>query len=292
MPAWKGKSKGKPLGYKIFVSILRTAGVAPAYFLLRFVAFYYLIFSFKSSKPTFNYFHKRHGYGVIKSVYKVYQNYNLLGQALIDKVVVMSGIKNRLTFELDGVNNLHKIAALKRGGILLTAHIGNWEAASHLLTEIDSRINIVTFDGEDSGIKEYLESVTGKSRLNFIHIKEDMSHIFKMSEAFLENELVCMPADRFIEGTKTVAVNFLGEEAKFPLGPFLMPIKFNVPVTFVYGMKESKYHYHFFSSDVKEYQDTGADDVSNQILLDYVDYMEKKVKKYPEQWYNYYNFWQ
>jgi len=292
MPAWEGRSKAKPLGYKIFVGILKTAGVGPAYFLLRIVAFYYLIFSFKSSKHTFNYFHKRHGYGTVKSVYKVYQNYNLLGQSIIDKVVVMAGIENKLTFEMDGINNLHQIAAQKKGGLLLTAHIGNWEAASHLLTEIDSRINIVTFDGEDSGIKQYLESVTGKSRINFIHIKEDMSHIFEISEAFLENELVCMPADRFLEGAKTVAVNFLGEKANFPQGPFLLACKFKVPVTFVYGMKESTWHYHFFSSKIKDYSDLEMEEASRHILQDFVDYMESKVKKYPEQWYNYYNFWQ
>jgi len=292
MPAWQGRSKAKPLGYKIFVGILKTAGVGPAYFLLRIVAFYYLIFSFKSSKYTFSYFHKRHGYSTVKSVYKVYQNYNLLGQSIIDKVAVMAGIKNKLTFEMDGINNLHQIAAQKKGGLLLTAHIGNWEAASHLLTEIDSRINIVTFDGEDSGIKQYLESITGKSRINFIHIKEDMSHIFEISEAFLENELVCMPADRFLEGAKTVAVNFLGEKANFPQGPFLLACKFKVPVTFVYGMKESTWHYHFFSSKIKDYSDLEMEEASRHILQDFVDYMESKVKKYPEQWYNYYNFWQ
>src|SRR5271167_4591674 len=98
MSSWQGKSKGKPLGYRIFVSILKIEGVLPAYVLLWFVTLYYLIFSYKSSKSTFNYFHKRHNYGVIKSIYKVYINYNLLGQSLIDKVVVMSGIPNKFTF--------------------------------------------------------------------------------------------------------------------------------------------------------------------------------------------------
>jgi len=292
MPAWQGRSKGKLAGYRIFVGVLKTAGVGPAYLLLRFVALYYLVFSFKSTKHTFSYFHKRLGYGSVKSWFKVYENYNLLGQSIIDKVVVMAGIKNKLTFELDGINNLHEIAALKKGGLLLTAHIGNWEAASHLLTDIDARINIVTFDGENSGIKNYLESVTGKSSINFIPIKEDMSHIFKISEAFLENELVCMPADRFVEGAKTIGVKFLGEDASFPIGPFMLAAKFKVPVSFVYGMKESTYHYHFFGSKLIDYTDMDMEAASERILRDFVDSMENKVKKYPEQWYNYYNFWQ
>ena len=292
MSTWQGKSKGKPLGYRIFVFILKLGGVFPAYVLLWFVTFYYLIFSYKSSKSTFNYFHKRHNYGVIKSLYKVYINYNLLGQSLIDKVVVMSGIPNKFTFNLDGIDNLHRIAALKKGGLLLTSHIGNWEAATHLLNEIDARINIVIFDGEDEGIKEYIESVTGKSSVNFIVIKDDMSHIFKISDAFLNDELVCMPADRFLEGNKTITRNFLGADARFPMGPFMLASKFQVPVSFVYGMKESTFHYHFFASEVKEYPNLEKDNGIEQMVTDFVSDMERKVRQYPDQWYNYYNFWQ
>src|SRR5579862_6128294 len=109
MSSWKGKSKGKPLGYRIFVFVLKTVGVLPAYFLLRFVTLYYLIFSYKSTKSSFNYFHKRFNYNILKSIYKVYVNYNLLGQSLIDKIVIMSGIPNKLTFDLDGIHNLHHI---------------------------------------------------------------------------------------------------------------------------------------------------------------------------------------
>jgi len=132
MSSWEGKSKGKPLGYRIFVSILKIGGVKPAYLLLRVVTLYYLLFSHKSTRSIFDYFRKRHNYGVVKSIFKVYQNYNLLGQSLIDKVVIMSGIPNKFTFNFDGIENLRQIAELKEGGLLLTAHIGNWETASHL----------------------------------------------------------------------------------------------------------------------------------------------------------------
>lgn len=292
MSSWQGKSKGKPLGYRIFIFVLKTGGVLPAYFLLRFVTFYYLIFSYKSTRFIFDYFRKRHNYGFLRALYSVYRNYNYLGEAIIDKVVVISGIPNKFTFDFDGIENLRKIAALKKGGLLLSAHIGNWEAASHLLKDIDARINIVTFDGEDPGIKEYLESVTGKSVVNFIFIKDDMSHIFEINEAFSNNELVCMPADRFIAGNKTLNVNFLGAEAKFPVGPFMLAYKFKVPITFVLAVKESAFHYHFFASNIKEYLYLDKDASIQEMLADFANYMEDKVKKYPEQWFNFYNFWE
>ena len=38
-------------------------------------------------------------------------------------------------------------------------------------------------------------------------------------------------------------MDFLGKKAKFPYGPFLIASKFSAPVTFVYAVKEKKFHY-------------------------------------------------
>lgn len=291
MAAWQGKSKGTPLGYRIFVWVLKTFGVLPAYFLLRFVVLYYFIFSYKASRQIYILYRYKLSYGWFSSITKLYKNYFLLGQSIIDKVVVMSGIKNKFSFNFDGEENLRKIAALQKGGILLSAHIGNWDVAGHLFKRLETRINIVLYDGEHEQIKKYLEGVTGKRNVNIIVIKNDLSHIYAISDAFTKNELVCMHADRFLEGNKTLTTNFLGSPAKFPLGPFLLASTFKVPVSFVFAVKESKLHYHFFASQIKDYSNFAKNEVMQKMLNDYAEEMESKVKQYPEQWFNYYNFW-
>jgi predicted LPLAT superfamily acyltransferase len=148
------------------------------------------------------------------------------------------------------------------------------------------------YDGEHEQIKEYLEGVTGKRNVNIIVIKNDLSHIYAISDAFTKNELVCMHADRFLEGNKTLTADFLGAPARFPMGPFLLASKFKVPVSFVFAVKESKLHYHFFASEIKDYSTISKDAVMQEMLNDYAAEMEKKVKQYPEQWFNYYNFWE
>jgi len=291
MSSWHGKSKGTPLGYRIFVWVLKRLGVLPAYFLLRFVVLYYFFFSGKASGHIYRLYHHKLGYGKLDSIFKIYTNYYLLGQGLIDKVVMMAGIKNKFSFDFDGEENLRKIATLKKGGILLSAHIGNWDIAGHLFTRLETTINIVLYDGEHEKIKQYLDGVTGKRKVNIIVIKEDLSHIYAISDAFAKNELVCMHADRFMPGNKTMTAGFLGEPAKFPLGPFLLAAKFKVPVSFVFAVKESKLHYHFFASEIKEYSNSDKQVVMQEMLHDFVKEMEQKLEKYPEQWFNYYNFW-
>jgi predicted LPLAT superfamily acyltransferase len=292
MPAWQGKSKGTPLGYRIFVWILKTFGVLPAYFLLRFVTLYYFFFSFKASRQIYLLYRRKLGYNWLSSTIKIYKNYFLLGQGIIDKVVLMSGIKNDFTFDFDGEENLRKIASMKQGGILLSAHIGNWDVAGHLFKRLETPINIVLYDGEDEQIKQYLEGVTGKRSVNIIVIKKDLSHIYAISDAFSKNELVCMHADRFLEGNKTIKTNFLGEPARFPIGPFQLASTYKVPVSFVFAVKESKLHYHLFASEIKDYSAVARKELVPQMLMDYAAEMEKKVKQYPEQWFNYYDFWE
>jgi predicted LPLAT superfamily acyltransferase len=292
MPSWQGKSRGAPVGYRFFVSILKHFGVLPSYLLLRLVVLYYFFFSYKSSKLIFHYFHKKLHYNRLQSLGLLYKNYYRLGQTIIDKVVIMSGIDNKFTYNFDGEENLRKITALQKGGLLLSAHLGNWEIAGHLLKRLETKINVVMYDGEHQQIKKYMEGVTGKRNMNVIVIKEDLSHIYAISEALKNNELVCIHADRFVEGNKTMVCNFLNEPARFPAGPFVLAATFKVPLSFVFAFKETGTHYHLYASDLKQYDGLSKDVMMQQVLQAFAAEMEEKAKLYPEQWFNYYNFWQ
>ena len=66
------------------------------------------------------------------------------------------------------------------------------------------------------------------------------------------NWFVCMPTG-FWKEIKHLTADFLGETARFPMGPFVLASKFKVPVSYVFAVKESKLHYHFFASEIKDY---------------------------------------
>jgi len=289
MPSWQGRSKGSKTGLRIFVWVLRTGGVRPAYFLLGFVSFYYFLFSWKSSRHLYAYFQQRLAYSALKSVLNIYKNYYWFGQTIIDRVVLMSGIPHHFSFDFDGEHYLREMVAEKKGGLLLSAHIGNWEIAGHLLQRLNTNMNIVMFDGEQEQIKAYMDSITGRHSAKIILIKEDLSHIYAIQEALQQNEFVCMHADRFMEGNKTITANFLDKPARFPAGPFLLANTFRVPVSFVFAMKETALHYHFYASPPKIYPKTQPG--TRGMPEDFCAQMEVMVRKYPVQWYNYYDFW-
>lgn len=175
--------------------------------------------------------------------------------------------------------------------MLLSAHVGNWEIAGHLLKRLNTTINVVMYDGEQEQIKAYLEKVTGGRNMQLIIIREDLSHIYAISEALQKNQLVCMHADRFMEGNKTMTMNFLGAPAQFPAGPFVVATSFAVPVSFVFAFKETSRHYHFYATPPQALSATQKKDQVKELLDKFVREMETKTRKYPEQWFNFYDFW-
>jgi predicted LPLAT superfamily acyltransferase len=204
----------------------------------------------------------------------------------------MAGIENKFTYNFDGEENLRKIVENGKGGILLSAHVGNWEAAGHLLKRLDTQVNVVMFDGEHQRIKQYLDQVTGGKNFNVIVIKNDLSHVYSISEALGRNELICLHADRYLQGNKTVRKKFLGAETEFPAGPFMLASGFNVPVSIVFAFKEGPTHYHFYGSPLLNRSDKeNKNAFTDQLINAFTEQLEQKIKMYPEQWFNYYNFW-
>lgn len=288
MSEWDGKSKGTLLGYKIFVFCIRKLGIKTAYVVLYFVASYYFLFLKKSNQATFYYFKERLGYSFLKAKASVYKSYFSFGQTLIDKTAISAGLRNKFTYEFDGVEILYKLLEEKKGGVLISAHIGNFEIAEHFFSEIDldCQINLVTTDLEHSVIKEYLESVSMKSSIKFIIVRDDLSHIFEINNALSNNELICFTGDRYFEGTKCLTAPFLGQDANFPAGPFLIASRLKVPVVFVYVMKEPNLHYHLYAreANTKHRDEKG-------LLNAYIESVESMLRKYPLQWFNYFEFW-
>jgi predicted LPLAT superfamily acyltransferase len=288
MSQWDGKSKGTVLGYRIFVFLIQKAGIKAAYVLLYFVASYYFLFLKKSNRAIFYYFKERLQYPHFKAKKMVFKSYYTFGQTIIDKISISAGMRNKFTYEFDGIEVLKNLLEAKKGGVLISAHVGNFEIAEHFLGDIniDFSINLVTTDLEHSAIKNYLESLAQKPTVKFIIIKEDLSHIFEINAALTNNELVCFTGDRYFEGTKSLSEIMLGREANFPAGPFLIASRLKVPVVFVYVMKEPNLHYHLYAREATvKHRDEKA------LLKEYVTSVEGILKKYPLQWFNYFDFW-
>ena len=288
MKNWDGTSKGTVLGYKIFLFCIKTFGTDLSYLILHLVSYYYYLFSKKNRDAITKFYIEALNCSEKESAKLTRKNFFVFGQTLLDRVAFLIGKENKITYTFQNEEYLFDIIKNGKGGILLTAHIGNWETAGNLLkSRVTSKINVVMLDAEREKIKKYLDSSTGGSQFNIIPIKNDLSHVISINNALNNNELIVMHADRFMEGAKYMEMNFFGKREKFPLGPFVIASKVNVPITFVFAHKEKKHHYILSATlpIVAKMQ-------PKEIAQKYIEELEKKVKQYPEQWFNYFSFYQ
>jgi len=292
MASWEGKTRGGVLGYKIFVWTLRNFGLSFAYFLLSFVVLYFVAASGKAFGAIFNFYHERMKYSRTRSFLSIYRNYFMFGQILLDKIAMLAGFQHRFTFDFEGEEYLRQ---MHDGGLLVSAHVGNWEIAGQLLNRLEKRVNIILFDAEHKQIKGYLSDVMNERKVNFIVIRDDYSHLVEIREALANKEIVAMHGDRYIEGNKTLTFNFLGQPAAFPIGPVNMAAKFRVPVSFVFAVKERRSHYHFYATPLQRISFSGNLKIREANLRSAMDIylakFEEILRKYPLQWFNYYDFW-
>lgn len=294
MSSWKGKTRGGLAGYRFFILLLQYTGIRFSYFFLRFVVLYFVLFAPQARNPILYFFHEILHFNYLKSIRLLFKNFFLLGQVLLDKVALLAGFSDKFTFEFEGEHFIREMA-VSEGGLLIGAHIGNWEIAGQLLERIETKVHIVMLEAEHEKIKQLLESVMTKKKMDIIPIQNDFSHLFIIKEALQRNEIVAIHGDRFLPGSKTIRADFFGKPAHFPVGPFYLAIKYKKPVSFVSAIKETKSHYHFYATKPKTYHSKKNEDSRDEqlqiIINEYIAEMETILKKHPEQWFNYYYFW-
>ncbi|WP_300700146.1 acyltransferase [uncultured Phocaeicola sp.] len=289
---WKGKTRGGTFGYMFFIYMIRCLGITAAYGFLALVVLYFIPFAPKATGNTWRYARNRLKYGRLKSAALLLKNYYRLGQTLIDKVAIGNGMTDKYHFEFENYAEFLNVLNGDTGVIMIGAHVGNWEIGAPFFDEYGKKINIVMFDAEHQRIKEILEKNTSTRDYKIIPVNEDsLTHVFRITEALGRKEYVCFQGDRYLNKEKLLTTSFMGKEAGFPMGPFLLASKLKVPVVFYFAMRETQrtYRFHFFIAEaVVRTKEKRAEQA---LLEQYTQTLEKIVRQYPEQWFNYYPFW-
>lgn len=292
MTEWKGKTRGGVFGYLFFIFLIKKIGIKAAYVFLSTIVLYFIPFAPKATKSIWYYSRKILNRNVSSSISMLFLNYYRLGQTLIDKVAIGNGMRAKYNFRFDNYDEFLSILNANTGAIIIGAHIGNWEIGTPFFDDYGKKINIVLYDAEYQRIKEILEQNTVSSDFKVIPVNNnDLNHVFAIKEALDNKEYICFQGDRYINEERCLNTYFMGKEANFPLGPFLLAAKMKVPVVFYYAMREPKktYRFHFtLATSLTKGNDIRPE---QQLLNQYVSSLENMLDKYPEQWFNYYQFW-
>ncbi len=242
-----------------------------------------------SRTTAYHYFRKRIGYGRWKAAWATYLNHYRFGQVVIDRFAMFAG--KHFHVDVVGYENFLRLAEQEEGFMQLSSHIGCYEAAGYNLKAKTKRFNALVYGGEKSTVMEGRKEQLDKNNIRMIAVQPDMSHLFFINEALANHETVSMPADRIMGSPRTLTVNFLGADAKLPMGPFSVATMREVDTLAVNVVKTGTKTYTAYVDVLHYDKQAPRKQQMQQLAESYAAALERVVRQHPTQWFNFYEFW-
>lgn len=284
---WQGRTDGSPLMLRMLVRLLRHVGVRAVYPVAACFVPFYMIFNRSAYRASYGLFRSRLGMGAWKSFRMCCLNHYRFAQVIVDRFAMYAG--RRFDVEMDGYEEFVRLNEADGGFMMLNSHVGSFELAGYTLRSDRKRINALVFGGENESVMDGREGMFSRTNVRMITITSDMSYLFVLSGALAGGEIVTMSADRCSPGSRTIRCSFLDGEAAFPQGPFALAVSRDVPVLAVFVIKVSAKAYRVFVRRIRP--DGSCRDRQRGLAEAFVAELEGIVRRYPEQWFNFYDFW-
>lgn len=286
---WAGTTMGNSWMHEKLIGILRHVDVRVLYAFVDIFVIPVCLLTMKSRHTAYEYFRRRHGYGRIRAAWATYVNHCKFGAAVVDKFAMFAG--KEFDIKVEGYKNFAELEGRDEAFVQLSSHIGNFEIAGFSLKSERKTIHALVFGGEKASVMAQRSRLLKQHNIRIIPTSDDMSHVFELNNALAEGHIVTMPADRIVGSAKSVEATILGTKAKLPIGPYLTPIIRGLDVLSVNVMKTSVKGYTIFIERLHYDRAAPRDKKIEQLAAAYAAQLEKMLKMYPTQWYNFFDFW-
>lgn len=220
------------------------------------------------------------------------------GSALVDRVLSWrNGIK-RERFIFEGLEEFRSAALSSTGVIFMGAHVGNIEVIRAFVETRDIPVNALMFTKGSRKLHAFLEEVNPQTFLRVIEVSDvGSSLLFDLQARLSRGEIVAFLGDRVsIQSLERVCpVPFLGKNAMFPEGPWVLASFLDAPVYTGFCMRERN---GMFRVEFKKLADrvelprTERQHRLRAYMEEYAGRLEDIIRRYPFQWFNFFDFWQ
>lgn len=276
------------------VSVVRVAtafGRAPARLMLYFIVAYYFLLSARAREASRNYLQRM---GRPATAGAIYRHLLRFAQCALDRLFFLRGQFERFEFSHIGHEHLEQLSREKRGAFLLGAHLGSFEALRASGMAYDIPVNVVANFQNARRVNEVLTRLGHGSNTRFIDAGGSPAALaLAVREAIERGELVAILADRAGEG-RSVEVPFLGENARFPTGAFILASTLGCPVYLTFGLHFPPNRYTLHCEPFAERVSLPRADRQSSLetyVTKYAERLEHYCRLAPDNWFNFFDFW-
>ncbi len=221
----------------------------------------------------------------------------LFAETMLDKLLAVSG---RYPFErvrTEGRESLYDYGRGGRGAVIVTAHIGCLELCRAMAEKRGAaRLNILVHTRHAAQFNRILQRLSPTYDVALIEVSEVNAATAVLLAAKVDaGEFVVIAGDRVpVTVSQTVAVQFLGQEAALPVGPYVLASLLKCPLYLLSCIHEGDsycIHLECLAESVQLPRATRVAALQDHAQR-YADALARLLARSPYDWFNFFPFWE
>jgi predicted LPLAT superfamily acyltransferase len=300
---WQSASeRGSKLALGAAAWCFRRLGPRPLGLLLAPIAAYYTLFAAGARRASAEYLARLDRAcgraGARRSPWRdAYRHFHAFAEAILDRFSFWTGSYADFSIEIHGREHMEHLFRSGRGAVLLGAHLGSFDVLRVISRDADVRVNVLMFTGNATRINATLRALDPTCDVRLIEVDpHSVRSAFEVRRCVARGEFVAVLADRAGPGGRHQATqaSFLGEQAVFPQGPFLLPMLLGLPTILSLALKTGPRRYDVFLETLAGAEAVPARERA-KVLQERIETFASRLEHYcalaPYQWFNFYDFW-
>ncbi|MDR1942232.1 MAG: lysophospholipid acyltransferase family protein [Endomicrobium sp.] len=292
MQQWTGESRGNKFFQKLLAFFVKYGGRQIAYAISYGVVFVYTLMPSVRKSASF-YIKRRFGGHFFSLFFHIYKLNLSFAKILIDRAVF--GIRGDVTVisSKEDQDLCRRLLSKNKGLIIITAHCGCWQMAMSAFDFMEGDKYVVYYRTNKDVDKHVHELSGGSSPVHFIDSAGFAGASIEIMAALQNKGIVCIMGDRtFGALSNCVEVDFLGGKINVPASIYRIAGALGVPVAIIFFPHVSGGRIDSVIASSFSVEDKGAkpENYAKEAAV-FAGCLEAFAKKYPYQFFNYYNMW-
>ncbi len=226
-----------------------------------------------------------------------FRHFLAFGRSLLDKYIAWTGEPTGIDVPEQDARLMRSIIDSRTGILLVGSHFGNLEYSRGISRRHpDLVINVLVYDQHAANFAQLIGDAAPTSRLNLIQVTDlDLDLALRLKERVEKGEWLIIAGDRVPVGLSDniCPAAFLGDNANFPIGPYVLGNLLRCPVYLMHCYFESGM-YRLRVELLEEEITTSRKDRQRNYepqAQKFAKALETQVRRAPLQWFNFYDFW-
>ncbi|HKT20789.1 MAG TPA: hypothetical protein VJR47_22240 [Stellaceae bacterium] len=293
--AWVARrERGAAAAIKLIVWIALHLRRPATRLLLYPICLYFLTFSKDSRAASRDYLHRTLNRG--PRLADSFRHYFAFASCVLDRVYLLNDQIDLFEVVIEGEDLVKAELAHGTGGFLFGAHLGSFEILRALAhRQPDIKLSLLMYEENARKINSVLDAINPDLALEVIALGHTDS-MLAVEQRLDQGHLIGILADRGISSgaEEEAEIEFLGEPARFPVGPFRLAAVLRRRVFMMVGLYRGGRRYEVHFEPLVDFTDLPRAAQREEIVLAlrrYVTRLQYYCRAAPYNWFNFYDFW-